>query len=681
MTSVINTLVVILACINFSSTQSPGDGSSECQNPPFTKTPFPSNIVPLMDSYDYIELTAAMGGPWNTLNIDGDTNAVNIMQLTTYQLLSSCGYANGPQNNWLVTQHIKTTVDGGALKQVIVRLNFSLNGCPTGGSCQQSFLLQLYETFRIDPNGSLNTSNYKIFSGSRVAVGLNPSGTIVETHDVTVPLFGYGGLYLAVQDTGTCVSLTRLTVFYYVCPQQVVNFINYPMTLADGSITQLTCVSGAGYYRPAGSGADSGCILGYLPGPPVNLTANGIGSTFVVLHWLPPEVHEAVEYSVYYALNGIQIEAVLFIKGIKNTSVNVTGLMSSTVYRFTVAAQSVFIFLTTEKNVSIVVQTADEAQNTAAGTSAKSSKQQPQASEKTHSDFLMEASIMGQFNHPNVIKLYGVITKVEPVMIVMEFMVNGSLCHFLLHNRHFALQKLLNVAKDVAQGMQYLAEVGYVHRDLAARNVLVSKDEVCKVADFGLSRETTNDEYDVKKGGKIPVRWTAPEAISYLKFTTASDVWSYGVLLWEVMSYGQQPYEDWDNQTGCPNSVYSVMLSCWKGEENERPNFEEIVKMLDSLLINKGKSKSQVMPVITKAGISAPKSPIDYPTVQAWLEAIKMEQYLPNFQSQGILTTQDCLLLNASDIRESLGILISSHANKIMNSIKAAHKAIQIPHL
>lgn len=87
------------------------------------------------------------------------------------------------------------------------------------------------------------------------------------------------------------------------------------------------------------------------------------------------------------------------------------------------------------------------------------------------------------------------------------------------------------------------------------------------------------------------------------------------------------------------------------------------------------------MQAITKAEISVPKSPIDYPTVQAWLEAIKMEQYIPNFQSQGVLTTEDCLLLNASDIRESLGILISSHANKIMNSIKAAHKAMQIPHL
>ena len=86
MTSAINTLVVILACINFSSTQSPGDGSSICQNPPFTKAPFPSNIVPLMDSYDYVDLTAALGGPWSTLDIDGDINGVNIMQLTIYQV-------------------------------------------------------------------------------------------------------------------------------------------------------------------------------------------------------------------------------------------------------------------------------------------------------------------------------------------------------------------------------------------------------------------------------------------------------------------------------------------------------------------------------------------------------------------------------------------------------------------
>ena len=160
------------------------------------------------------------------------------------QVTTSCSYRNGQQNNWLITQHINTTVNGKALSQVVVRVNFSLNGC-LPRSCQQLILLQMYQTRNIDPSGSINLSNYAAFSGSIITVESN-SGTVVDARDVTVPLGASGGLYLAAQDNGTCVSITRLTVFYYVCPQKVVNFINYPMTLADGTITQLTCVSGAG---------------------------------------------------------------------------------------------------------------------------------------------------------------------------------------------------------------------------------------------------------------------------------------------------------------------------------------------------------------------------------------------------------------------------------------------------
>ena len=166
------------------------------------------------------------------------------------QVTYSCSYNLATQNNWLITQHINTTVNGKALSQVVVRVNFSLNGCLTGGSCQQSFLLQMYQTRNIDPSGSINLTNYAAFSGSRVTVGSNPSGTITETQDVTIQLGTSGGLYLAAQDTGTCVSITRLTVFYYFCPQQVVNFINYPKTLADGGIIQLACVLGAGPVGP-----------------------------------------------------------------------------------------------------------------------------------------------------------------------------------------------------------------------------------------------------------------------------------------------------------------------------------------------------------------------------------------------------------------------------------------------
>ena len=188
--------------------------------------------------------------------------------------MGSCSYnlgialRGGTQNNWLITQHIDTTDNGVALSQVVVRVNFSLNGCATGGSCQQSFQLQIYETPNINFNSSLITTNYVSFTNSRVAVGTNPTGTIVETTDVLVPLGGSGGMYLAAQDTGTCVSISRLTVFYYVCPQQVLGLISYPQTVAsNGLITQLVCAPGASVVSQQ---PQASCATGNLGvwGPP-----------------------------------------------------------------------------------------------------------------------------------------------------------------------------------------------------------------------------------------------------------------------------------------------------------------------------------------------------------------------------------------------------------------------------
>uniref|UniRef100_A0A8C8DKY2 receptor protein-tyrosine kinase n=1 Tax=Oryzias sinensis TaxID=183150 RepID=A0A8C8DKY2_9TELE len=232
--------------------------------------------------------------------------------------------------------------------------------------------------------------------------------------------------------------------------------------------------------------------------------------------------------------------------------------------------------------------------------------------DKQRRDFLAEASIMGQFDHPNIIRLEGVVTRSKPVMIVTEYMENGSLDSFLRkHDAQFTGIQLVGMLRGIASGMKYLSDMGYVHRDLAARNILVNSNLVCKVSDFGLSRVLEDDPEGAytTRGGKIPIRWTAPEAIAYRKFTSASDAWSYGIVLWEVMSYGERPYWEMSNQDvikavdegyrlpppmDCPATLYQLMLDCWQKERNNRPKFEQIVSILDKLIRNPGSLKITV---------------------------------------------------------------------------------------
>ncbi|XP_028969422.1 tyrosine-protein kinase Fes/Fps isoform X2 [Esox lucius] len=164
--------------------------------------------------------------------------------------------------------------------------------------------------------------------------------------------------------------------------------------------------------------------------------------------------------------------------------------------------------------------------------------------------FLMEARILKQYDHPNIVKLIGVCTQQQPIYIIMELVQGGDFLSFLRCEGHNLKSKMLvKMAENVASGMEYLENKKCIHRDLAARNCLVGEQSIVKISDFGMSREQEDGIYSSTGGLKqIPIKWTAPEALNYGRYTMDSDVWSFGVLLWETFSRGLTPYSSMTNQ-------------------------------------------------------------------------------------------------------------------------------------
>ena len=205
-------------------------------------------------------------------------------------------------------------------------------------------------------------------------------------------------------------------------------------------------------------------------------------------------------------------------------------------------------------------------------------------------EFVEEAALMKKFRHPNLIQLYAICTKQEPIYIVTELMKHGSLLDYLRGDgQSLKLPQLINMGALVASGMAYLEEKNYVHQDLAARNILVGENLICKVADFGLARVIDKDVYEPHKFP--PIKWTAPEATMHSCFSIKSDVWSFGILLYELITYGRFPYPGMNNaqvlqalQTGyrmlppenCPELLYEIMMECWRNDAVSRPTFETL---------------------------------------------------------------------------------------------------------
>ncbi|XP_015207772.1 tyrosine-protein kinase Blk [Lepisosteus oculatus] len=214
--------------------------------------------------------------------------------------------------------------------------------------------------------------------------------------------------------------------------------------------------------------------------------------------------------------------------------------------------------------------------------------------------FLEEANLMKELQHDKLVRLYAVVTK-EPILIVTEYMVNGSLLDFLKteEGNRVQLPKLIDMSAQIAEGMAYIERNNYIHRDLRAANILVSETLKCKIADFGLAR-IIETEYTAQEGAKFPIKWTAPEAINYGTFSIKSDVWSFGILLTEIVTYGRIPYPGMTNPEvirnldrnyrmpcpdHCPLELYDIMLKCWQERPEDRPTFEYLQCTLEDFYI------------------------------------------------------------------------------------------------
>uniref|UniRef100_A0A3Q0RJD8 Tyrosine-protein kinase n=1 Tax=Amphilophus citrinellus TaxID=61819 RepID=A0A3Q0RJD8_AMPCI len=225
-------------------------------------------------------------------------------------------------------------------------------------------------------------------------------------------------------------------------------------------------------------------------------------------------------------------------------------------------------------------------------------------------EFLKEAAVMKEVKHPNLVQLLGVCTLEPPFYIVTEYMPHGNLLDYLRECERDEVNAvvLLYMATQISSAMEYLEKKNFIHRDLAARNCLVGENHVVKVADFGLSRLMTGDTYTAHAGAKFPIKWTAPESLAYNTFSIKSDVWAFGVLLWEIATYGMSPYPGIDlsqvydllekgyrmeQPEGCPPKVYELMRACWQWSPLDRPSFAEIHQAFETMF--HGSSISEVM--------------------------------------------------------------------------------------
>ncbi|XP_030890891.1 ephrin type-A receptor 10 [Leptonychotes weddellii] len=303
--------------------------------------------------------------------------------------------------------------------------------------------------------------------------------------------------------------------------------------------------------------------------------------------------------------------------------------------------------------------------------------------------FLAEALTLGQFDHSHVVRLEGVVTRGSTLMIVTEYMSHGALDGFLRrHEGQLAARQLLGLLPGLASAMKYLSEMGYVHRGLAARRVLLSSGLICKISGFGRGPRDRAEAVYTTMSGRSPALWAAPETLQFGHFSSASDVWSFGVVMWEVMAFGERPYWDMSGQDvikavedgfrlppprNCPSPLHCLMLDCWQKDPSERPRFSQIHSILSKMVQDPEPPKCATTasprpptPLADRAFSTFPS----FGSVGAWLEALDLGRYKDSFTAGGYGSLEAVAVMAAQDL-VSLGISSAEHREALLSGISA----------
>ncbi|KAI4549751.1 hypothetical protein MG293_002081 [Ovis ammon polii] len=303
--------------------------------------------------------------------------------------------------------------------------------------------------------------------------------------------------------------------------------------------------------------------------------------------------------------------------------------------------------------------------------------------------FLAEALTLGQFDHSHVVRLEGVVTRGSTLMIVTEYMGHGALDGFLRrHEGQLVATQLMGLLPGLASAMKYLSEMGYVHRGLAARRVLVSSELVCKISGFGRGPRDRAEAVYTTMSGRSPALWAAPETLQFGHFSSASDVWSFGVVMWEVMAFGERPYWDMSGQDvikavedgfrlppprNCPSPLHRLMLACWQKDPGERPRFSQIHGLLSKMM------QDPEPPKCADTTCARPPTPLadrafstfpSFGSVGAWLEALDLGRYKDSFAAAGYGSLEAVAAMTDQDL-VSLGISSVEHREDLLSGISA----------